>query len=55
MAKDYLLLYIKVLIRHGKDLEALDYLINQKGYDMADAQVFIINAKQIVENEPNDD
>lgn len=55
MAKDYLKLYIKALIRHGKELEALDYLINQKQYDMVDAQIYIINVKQIVENEPHDD
>jgi hypothetical protein len=55
MGKDYLIRYIKVLIRHGKELEALDYLINQKGYDMMDAQIYIVNAKEIVANEPHDD
>ena len=29
--------------------------INSKGMDMVDAQVYIINAKQIVENEPHED
>ena len=55
MSKDYLKRYVKVLIRHGKELEALDYLINQKGYDMVDAQIYIIKTKQEVENEPHDD
>ena len=55
MAKDYLKLYVKSLIRHGKDTEALDYLINSKGMDMVDAQVYIINVKDVVDNEPHDD
>lgn len=55
MAKDYLRRYIKVLIRHGKDTEALDHLINKEGYDMVDAQVYIINAKIEVDSEHYDD
>ena len=54
MAKDYLKLYVKTLLRHGKDTEALEYLINSKGMDMIDAQIMIIELKQIVENEPHD-
>lgn len=55
MPKDYLKLYVKSLLRHGKDIEALDYLINSKGMDMMDSQVMIIELKQIIENEPHDD
>lgn len=54
MAKDYLKLYIKTLIRHGKETEALSYLIN-RGTDMVDAQVMIIELKQIIDNEPKED
>lgn len=54
MAKDYLIRYIKVLLRHGKEDEALNYLISQKGYAMADAQIYIIKAKEIISNEPHD-
>lgn len=55
MAKDYLKLYVKSLLRHGKDTEALDYLINSKGVDVVDAQIMIIELKQIIDNEPHDD
>lgn len=53
MPKDYLKLYVKALLRHGKDLEALNHLMNN-GIDMMDAQVMIIELKQIIENEPQD-
>ena len=53
MAKDYVKLYAKSLLRHGKDLEALNHLMNN-GMDMVDAQIMIVELKQIIEIEPQD-
>lgn len=53
MAKDYLKLYVKALLRHGKELEALQHLINN-GIDMVDAQIMIIQLKEIIADEQDD-
>jgi hypothetical protein len=53
MAKDYVKLYAKSLLRHGKDLEALNHLMNN-GMDMVDAQILIVELKQKIDNESED-
>lgn len=53
MAKDYLKLYVKALVRHGKDEEAIQHLVD-KGYTEVDAKIYIAHRKIEVDNEHDD-
>lgn len=54
MGKDYLMLYIKSLVRHGEEIRALDHLVNAKGYNMTDAKAYIARLREIIANEHDD-